>query len=259
MAEDGGHVGPLFASVGMEADDGLSDLDRTADDAPVGDTAEVIAVVEVRHEHLEIIGVRLFRRRNMPRDGFVERDEGVTRINQLALGEARLGAGVDVREIELLVGRVQFEEKLEDHVEDLVGTGIFTVDFVDHHDRLETVLHRLAQNEFGLGLGSLVGVDDKQHTVDHLHDALHLAAEVGVARGVDDVDVVFVPLERGVLRANRNPLLFLEVHRVHDPLLEFLVGLKGSRLTEQLVNQGGFAVVDVGDDSDVANIFHTDT
>ena len=137
-----------------------------------------------------------------------------------------------------------------------MGTGIFAVDLVDHHHRLEAVLHRFAEDEFGLGLRSLVSVNHKQHAIDHLHDAFHFPAEVGVPRGVDDVDVVFVPLERGILRADCDPLFFLEIHRVHDPLLELLVGLKGSRLTEQLVNQGGLAVVDVGDDSDVANIFH---
>ena len=47
MAENGGHVGPFLASVGMKADDGLSDLDRAADHPTVSDTAEVIAVVEV--------------------------------------------------------------------------------------------------------------------------------------------------------------------------------------------------------------------
>ena len=259
VAENSGHVGPLFTPVGMEADDGLSDLDRAADDPPVSNTAEVITVVEVRHEHLEIVGVGLFRRGNMPGNGFVQGDESVARINQFAFGEAGFGTGVNVREIKLLVGRVQFEEKLEDHVEDLVGTGVFAVDLVDHHHRLEAVLHRFAEDEFGLGLRSLVSVNHKQHAIDHLHDAFHFPAEVGVPRGVDDVDVVFVPLERGILRADCDPLFFLEIHRVHDPLLELLVGLKGSRLTEQLVNQGGLAVVDVGDDSDVANIFHTDT
>ena len=192
----------------------------------------------------------------MPGDGFVKRDQRVARIDQLAFGEAGFGTGVNVREIELLVGGVQFEEKLEDHVEDLVGTGVFAIDLVDHHHRLEAVLHRFAKDEFGLGLRSLVSVNHEQHAIDHLHDTFHFPAEVGVPRGVDDVDPVFVPLERSVLRADRNPLFFLEIHRVHDPFLELLVGLKGSRLSEQLVNQGGFAVVDVGDDGDVANIFH---
>ena len=138
-----------------------------------------------------------------------------------------------------------------------MGTGVFPVDLIDHHHRLEAVLHRLAQDKFGLGLRSLVSVDHEQYAVDHLHDAFHFAPEVGVARSIDDVDVVFVPLERCVLRPDGDPLFFLEIHRVHDPLLQLLVGLKGSRLTEQLVNQSGLTVVDVGDDGDVANIFHT--
>ena len=46
--------------------------------------------------------------------------------------------------------------------------------------------------------------------------------------------------------------LALEVVRVHDPLLHVLVRGEGARLREQFVDQRGLAVVDVGDDRDVA-------
>ena len=77
-----------------------------------------------------------------------------------------------------------------------------------------------------LRLRAVVRIDHEQHAVDHLHDALHFAAEIGVAGSVDDVDVVVVPVEGGVLRADGDALFPLEIHRVHDALLG-LFGWRG--------------------------------
>src|SRR6185295_16642436 len=46
----------------------------------------------------------------------------------------------------------------------------------------------------------------------------------------------------------------LEVVRVHDPLDDVLVSTEDAALPEHGVDQGGLAMVDVGDDSEVANI-----
>jgi len=46
--------------------------------------------------------------------------------------------------------------------------------------------------------------------------------------------------------------LALEIVRVHHPLLHVLVRSEGARLLQQLVDQRGFPMVDVGDDREVA-------
>ena len=95
-------------------------------------------------------------------------------------------------------------------------------------------------------------VDDEQHAVHHAQDALDLAAEVGVAEGVDDVDLVsfhrtevffarmVIPraLQRvGIHHARRRP------------------GCPGRRRpAEQLVDERGLAMIDVRDDGDIANL-----
>jgi hypothetical protein len=80
---------------------------------------------------------------------------------------------------------------------------IFPVDLVDNNDRFGLVLHRLAQNETGLRLRSIVCIDNQQHAIHHLHDALDFAPEIGVPRRVDDVDSITVPMKSRVFRANR--------------------------------------------------------
>ena len=74
-----------------------------------------------------------------------------------------------------------------------------------------------------------------------------------MTRGVDDVDVNALVLDRSVLGKNRDATFFFQVVGVHDALDQLLVSGKGAGLAEQLVNQGGFTVVNVGDDGDVAD------
>ena len=81
---------------------------------------------------------------------------------------------------------------------------------------------------------------------------LDLAAEVGVAGGIDDVDQGVVVVDGRVLGQDRDAALALEVGIVHGPFGDPLVAPERAALPQQAVHQGGFAVVDVGDDGDVA-------
>ena len=95
---------------------------------------------------------------------------------------------VDDREVELVDVGVEVEEQLLDVVDDLGDAGVGAVDLVDHEDHRQLGLERLAQHEAGLRERALGGVDEQQHAVDHRQRPLDLAAEVGVAGRVDDVD-----------------------------------------------------------------------
>ena len=115
-------------------------------------------------------------------------------------------------------------------------------------------LQGLAQHEAGLGHGPFEGVHQQNHAVHHLEHALHLAAKVRVARGVDDVDLGGAVAHGGVLGQDGDAALALDVAGVHDPILHLLVFAEDARLLEHLLHQGGLAMVYVGDDGDVANI-----
>ena len=104
-------------------------------------------------------------------------------------GVAGAAAGVERREIELLVVGLEVEEQLEHLVEDFGGARVGAVDLVDDDDRLEAERERLAGDELGLRHRPFGGVDQQDHAVDHGEDALDLGAEVGVAGRIDDVDV----------------------------------------------------------------------
>ena len=133
------------------------------------------------------------------------------------------------------------------------GRAAGTVDLVDHHDGLEAQRQRLARDEARLRHRPFDRVDQQQHAVHHGQHALDLAAEVGVAGRVDDVDARAAVLDGAVLRQDGDAALTLDVVRVHDALAHVLVRGEGAGLLQQAVDQGGLAVIDVRDDGDVAD------
>ena len=167
---------------------------------------------------------------------------------------ALLGRAVEDREIELLLAGVERGEQVEHLVDDHRRPRVGTVDLVDHDDGLEAHLERLRHHELGLRQRPFGGVDQHQRAVDHVEDALDLAAEIGVARGVDDVDAGVLPEDRGGLGQDGDAALALEIVGIHRPLGHPLVLAKGAGLLQQPVDQGGLAMVDMGDDGDVAKV-----
>ena len=119
---------------------------------------------------------------------------------------------------------------------------------------------RLAQHEPGLRQRSLRCVDQQQHAVDHRQAAFDLATEVGVARGVDDVDhrhgaVGVVTVHGGVLRQDGDALFLLQVTGVHQAFDGVVTAMGQSpRLAQHRVDQGRLAMVDVSHNGDIAKI-----
>ncbi len=165
---------------------------------------------------------------------------------------AFLGRAVENRKIELLFAGIEGGEQIEHLVHHLMRPCVGAVDLVDDDDGLEALLQRLADDELGLRQRALGGVDQHQRAIHHVEDALHLAAEVGVARRVDDIDAGVLPQDRGSFGEDGDAALALEVVGIHRPLLHALVGAVGARLLQQAVHERGLAVIDVGNDGDVA-------
>lgn len=110
-----------------------------------------------------------------------------------------------------------------------------------------------------------MGIDDKEYAVGHVERTLHLTAEISVSWRIDDVDLVLAIVigivctivNARLLGRNGDAALVLLVARVHDELLAHLglIVTKGIALFEQSVHHSRLAMVNVGDDSDVADVF----
>jgi len=136
-----------------------------------------------------------------------------------------------------------------------VGGG--NVDLVDHRQQLEAAV----DGEVGVGerlrLDPLGGVDDEQRPFAGGERAGDLVAEVDVAGGVDQVEDVLRAVGGPVVEPHRagldrDPALPLELHIVEHLRLQVAAAERTGAL-EQAVGERRLAVVDVGDDREVAD------
>ena len=255
--EDAGDAEALdLGAVAGEGVDRLAGADRAALDAAGEEAAEEGVGGQRRRQHGEglVAAGDLRGRRDVVEDELVERVEVLARAVELGVGPAGAAGGVEDREVELVLVGVERHEEVEDLVQRPVGLGVGLVDLVEDDDRAQAEPQRLGGDELGLRHRAFGGVDEEEDAVDHAEDALDLAAEVGVAGGVDDVDAVALPLDRGRLGEDGDAALALEVVGIEGPLDRGLVLAEGAGLLEQGVDQRGLAMVDVRDDRDVADI-----
>ena len=242
----------LHLSIELAHGDRVADLDAAVEHASDRDPPEVVARIEICDKHLERRVDITARRRDVVHDRVEQRTQILSRLVRRQAGGAGTGARVQHRKVELLLRRVEIDEEVVDFVQDFLNASVRAIDLVDDDDRRQPALERLAQDEARLRQRPLGRVHEQQHAVDHRQRAFDLAAEVRVTRRVDDVDEHVAVVNRGVLGQNRDPTLALEVGVVHRALDDALVGAEDAALVEQRVNEGGLAVVDVGDDGDVA-------
>ena len=258
----------------------VADLEAAGEHAPAADTADVVAPGERADLHEE--------RRVLVdlggRDALDDRLEEVVHagVGQLPQQRRREAAAVhevllalvlfllvlvDVAhdpaleagavqdgEVELLVVGAELDEEVEGLVQRARRVGVGPVGLVHDDDRPQAEAQRAHQYVARLRHGTLVGVHQQQHGVDHAEHPLDLAAEVGVPRRVDDVDEVVLPLHGAVLGADGDAALALEVVAVHHALVDVGVLAEHVGGAEDAVDQGGLAVIDVGDDGEVTDL-----
>ena len=239
-------------AVGADSDNRSVRLDATTSDTANADNTQEAVVVQCRDLHLERTVTVNLRWWNVVNDGLVQRGHVFRHGGVIQTGDTVQGRSVDNLEVQLFFGSTQVVEQIEDLVQNPIRTRAWTVNLVDAHDRTQAGFESLLGHKTGLRHRAVLSVNQQQNGVDHRHYAFYFAAEVGVARGIHDVDVVAVPVDSGVFCQDGNTALFFLVVGVHHALVVELVALQSAGLTQEFVYQGGFTMVNVGDDGDVA-------
>ena len=163
-----------------------------------------------------------------------------------------------------LEARLDAERKLEhqrlgaeavlDHLHREEEVGADLVHLVDEDHARHAVFVGLAPYRLGLRLDALVGVEQRYRAVEHAQGPLHLDGEIDVARRVDDVDALVVPVSGGRGRGDGDAALLLLLHPIHGggAVVHFadLVALAG--VIEDALGGRGLAGVDMRHDPDIA-------
>ncbi len=137
-----------------------------------------------------------------------------------------------------------------------VGAG--QVDLVDDRDDLEVVVERLVHVRERLRLDALGRVDDQDRALAGGERAGDLVGEVHVTGGVDEVQLVVLPVLGAVAHADGlgldgDPALALELHVVEELRLRVPLADRAGVL-EEPIGERGLAVIDVRDDREVADV-----
>ena len=239
----------------IDDSDLLVRLHFTALDTTNADDANVVVVVELGDLHLQgAVQVNVWRR-NTVNNRLIQRGHVFSHVFMVQTSDTVQRRRVNDREVQLLVGRVEVNEQVEDLVNNPVRTRARTVNFVDNNDWLQTMGESFFGHEARLWHWAIHCVNDQQNGVYHGHYTFNFTTEVGVPWGINDVDTVVIPFNRGVFREDGNPTLFLQIVGVHHAFLGFGTRIKRTGLLQQLVNQGSFTMVYVRDDGDVTQIF----
>ena len=231
-------------------------LYHAALDAPDGDTADILVIVDAADEHLEGLVKVHARRGDIVKDR-VEQGLEVGAGNVGGVARSALPAGAEEhRGIQLLIRRVEVDEQFEHLIYDLVYTLVGAVDLIDDDDDAVAELQRAAEHEARLRHRTFCGVDQQDNAVDHLEYTLHLAAEVGVTRGVNYVYLRVAIPHGGVLCHDGDAALTFEIVRVHDALHDLLILAVNAGLLEHFIDKSGLAVVNVCNNGDVSKLIH---
>ncbi len=149
-------------------------------------------------------------------------------------------------------------EKVHELLTPALRLGAGQVDLVQDRDDLEPGVEREEEVRQRLRLNPLGRVDHENRAFARGEGSRHLVGEVHVTGRVDEIELVRPPITRSVGHADRVQLdrdaaLPLEVERVEHLLLHLPL-LEHPRRLDEPIGEGGFSVVDMRDDAEIANV-----
>ena len=189
------------------------------------------------------------------KNGIEEGSQVLAFIIHMELGNAVSGRAVNQREIQLVIICFQFDEEVQNFAFHVRNTLVRTVDLIDDNDRFQLMFQCLSEDVLGLGHRAFMGVYQKEYAVYHVQDTFHFAAEVSMPWGINDVDFNTIVHDGSVLCQNGNASFPFQRVGVHDTFCYFLVVPENMTLFQHGIDKGRLAMVDMGDNGNVADIF----
>ena len=134
---------------------------------------------------------------------------------------------------------------------------VFLVQEIDHHHAGQAVLVRILPGALRLHLDAFDGLDHDGHVVRNPHRAVHFAGEIGITRGVENMEVVVVPLAVEGRQVHGNAVfdLFLAVVRHRVAVVHAAQPGRRAGVEEHGFRQGGLAAPPVAREANVSDFF----
>ena len=157
------------------------------------------------------------------------------------------------------IGRIDTDD-IFDLLLGTLGVGLRKIHLVEHRNHMHAEFERGVAVGHRLGLDALARVDHQQSAFAGGQRAAHFVRKVDMARRVDQVELVVLPIaglvnQRSRLRLDRDAAFTLDVHRVEHLRLHLAIAEAATTLDES-VGQGRLAVVDVGNDREISDVIH---
>ena len=232
----------LELRAGAHQADGIAGPDGALKDAHIDDDALIAVVDRVEDQRFQR------KRRVAGGGGNVPHDA----LQNILNADAELGGNA---------GRLHAGQA--DDILDLFGNGVRVgagqVDLIQNRHDLQIVVQRQIAVRQRLGLHALAGVHDQHGALAGGQTAADLVLEVYMARGINEVELIGLAViglvaHRHGAGLDRNAALLLNVH-----IVQHLIGhgalVNAVGQLQHTVGQGGFAVVDVGNNAEVADVF----
>ena len=224
-------------------------------DASHGDTSHIAAEIKRSHKHLRRTFDRLrfgdifdYRIKN--------RSYVIGRLVPVGAHPALLRRSIDCREVELIFSSVEIAHQIEHHFLHFVGTAIRFIHLIYYDDRFEAHLNGFLKHETCLGHGTFESINQKKASVGHVQHTLNLATEVGVSRSVDYIYLIVLIVDRDVFGQNSYSTFTFKIVVVKNKFAGILILTKKVSGQKHFVNQRGFTMVHVGNNSYISDFLH---
>ena len=171
------------------------------------------------------------------------------------------------RKIQGVIVGMKRDKQIKDLVDRIMGPGVGAIDLVNYYDRLEFIFKGLGQDKPCLRHRAFKSIHNQKNPVGHFQHPLHLAAKICMARRINDVDFIIGTFRIGInnrtvfTEDGNSPLPFQGVG-VHNQtmlpagqFIQFAVA-KHAGLVKQLIDQGGFPMIDMSDYRYITYIFN---
>src|SRR5581483_12503179 len=140
-------------------------------------------------------------------------------------------------------------------IDDVVEVCANAIELVDEHDPWNAILVGLPPHRFRLRLDTTNTAEDNNSTVKHTQAALDFGGEIHVSGGVNDIDLVILPLACNRGGGDGNPALPFLRHPISDcgSFVNLADFMRHAGVVQHALTDGGFATVHMGDNADITN------